>query len=152
MVGAANVVLDAGPLGLLSQSSLTEESSAAMDWLLKLSSRGVNFYVAEVADYEVRRELLHAGKHKGLRWLDAMVCRATYLPLSTPVMRQAAELWARARQKGLATADKHGLDCDVILCAQAMVLGAPDCVIATTNAGHIGRFFPAARWEEIAPL
>ncbi|MEX2261699.1 MAG: hypothetical protein WD696_07095 [Bryobacteraceae bacterium] len=43
--------------------------------------------IPEIADYEVRRELLRAGKEKGLGRLDA-------LPITTPVMLKAAEFWA----------------------------------------------------------
>ena len=44
----------------------------------------------EIADYEVRRELLRANKVSGLTRLDALARLLEYLPISTAAMRQAA--------------------------------------------------------------
>jgi hypothetical protein len=70
-------------------------------------------------------------------------------------MLQAAEFWAQARQQGQPTTVDAALDGDVILAAQAFLLsqqGDP-IVIATTNVGHLSRFVPAQRWQDIqAPL
>ena len=105
--------------------------------------------IPEIADYEVRRELLRANKARGLARLDALAGLLEYLPLTTAAMRQAAVFWAQARQQGRPTADDKALDGDVILAAQAMTLGAADVVIATTNVGHLSRFAPAALWPDI---
>jgi len=105
--------------------------------------------VPEIADYEVRRELLRANKVRGLTRLDALATLLEYLPLTTVAMRQAAVFWAQARQQGRPTADDKALDGDVILAAQAMTLGATDVVIATTNVGHLWRLAPAALWPDI---
>ena len=105
--------------------------------------------IPEIADYEVRRELLRANKAGGLARLDALAGLLEYLPLTRAVMRQAAVLWAQARQQGRPTADDKALDGDVILAAQAITLGATDVVIATTNVGHLSRFAPAALWPDI---
>ena len=75
-----------------------------------------------------------------------------YLPISTAAMRQAALLWARARQQGQPTAGDKALDGDVILAAQAIALEAPDVLIATTNIGHLSRFVAADLWQNIEPL
>jgi hypothetical protein len=72
-----------------------------------------------------------------------------YLPLTTRAMRQAALFWAQARQQGLPTAEDKAIDGDVILAAQAMTLGLPDAVVATTNIGHLSRFVPADFWQNI---
>jgi hypothetical protein len=53
--------------------------------------------VPEIADYEVRRELLRAKKERGLARLDALASRLKYLPITTAAMRQAAVFWAEAR-------------------------------------------------------
>jgi predicted nucleic acid-binding protein len=103
----------------------------------------------EIADYEVRRELLRANKAKGLARLDALAGLLEYLPLTTAAMRQAALFWAQARQQGQPTADDKALDGDVILAAQAVTLGFPDVVIATTNIGHLSRFAPSEVWQSI---
>jgi predicted nucleic acid-binding protein len=105
--------------------------------------------VPEIADYEMRRELLRANKVSGLTRLDALARLLEYLPLTTAAMRQAAVFWAQARQQGQPTADDKALDGDVILAAQAITLGVRDVVIATTNVGHLSRFAPAALWPEI---
>lgn len=65
-------------------------------------------------------------------------------------MRLAADLWSQARQQGKPTAADDAIDVDIILAAQAVELGAPDFVIATTNVGHLNRLAPAKRWQDIA--
>jgi hypothetical protein len=74
--------------------------------------------VPEIADYEVRRELLWAKKMRGLARLDALVSHLEYLPLTTAAMREAADLWAQARQQGQPTASDKAIDADVILAAR----------------------------------
>jgi predicted nucleic acid-binding protein len=117
-----------------------------------LVSRGIRVIVPEIADYEVRRELLRAKKERGLSRLDALASRLEYLPITTAAMRRAAVFWAEARQQGQPTADDKALDGDVILAAQAMTLGVADVVIATTNVGHLSRFTPAALWTELTTM
>lgn len=48
----------------------------------------------QIADYEVRRELLRANKARGLERLDLLKQTLEYLPLSTAMLR-AAQLWGR---------------------------------------------------------
>jgi hypothetical protein len=105
--------------------------------------------VPEIADYEVRRELLRANKVRGIARLDALIGLLEYLPLTTAAMRQAAVFWAQARQQGQPTADDKALDGGVILAAQALTLGLTDVVIATTNVSHLARFAPAALWPDV---
>jgi predicted nucleic acid-binding protein len=112
---------------------------------------GSDVLVPEIADYEVRRELIRAGRPKGLVRLDDLAGQIGYLPITTAVWRRAAELWARARAEGKPTAPDAGLDGDVLLAAQA-VLAAEDgyeVVVATTNVGHLGRFVDARQWDSI---
>jgi len=108
-------------------------------------------YVPEIADYEVRRELLRARKFRGLQRLDKVKSDFEYLIITTELMLRAAQLWADARNAGVPTADRHALDGDVILCAQANILidAGIDVVIASDNAVHLSRFAPAARWQDI---
>jgi hypothetical protein len=42
--------------------------------------------IPEIADYEVRRELLRAGKDRGLGRLDALKAMLGYAPITMPVM------------------------------------------------------------------
>ena len=146
------MLLDAGPLGLVTNPRRSLQSVACAQWLQALAARGGRVIVPEIADYEVRRELLRANKREGLARLDALVGLLEYLPLTTAAMRQAALFWAQARQQGQPTADDKALDGDVILAAQAITLGVMDIVIATTNVGHLSRFAPAALWPDITAV
>jgi predicted nucleic acid-binding protein len=143
------VLLDAGPLGLVTNPRRSPQSVACAQWLQALVTGETRVLVPEIADYEVRRELLRAEKVRGLARLDALAMRLEYLPLTTAAIRQAALFWARARQQGQPTASDEALDGDMILAAQAMTLGVADVVIATTNVGHLSRFVPAALWQSI---
>ena len=143
------VLLDAGPLGLVTNPRRSLQSVACTRWLQSLVAGGTRVYLPEIADYEVRRELLRANKGPGLARLDALARLVEYLPLSTTAMRQAAVYWAQARQQGQPTAGDKMLDADVILAAQATTLGVADLVIATTNVGHLSRFVTAALWQSI---
>ncbi|MGI0487903.1 hypothetical protein ACN4EK_20875 [Pantanalinema rosaneae CENA516] len=106
--------------------------------------------IPEIADYEVRRELLRANKVKGLARLDELSKLLEYLLITTNSMRQAAQLWAQARQQGQPTAGDKTIDGDMILVAQAMTLAIPTVVIATTNVGHLSKFIAAELWQNIA--
>ncbi len=66
-------------------------------------------------------------------------------------MRQAAQLWSQARQQGQPIAGDKTIDGDMILVAQAITLGIPNIVIATTNLGHLSRFVAAELWQNINP-
>jgi predicted nucleic acid-binding protein len=143
------VLLDAGPLGLVTNPRRSPRSTACAQWLQSLIAAGVRVVVPEIADYEVRRELLRAGKLKGVAKLDALAGSLEYLPLTTAAMRQAAAFWAQVRQQGRPTAADKAIDADAILAAQAVTLGDSDAVIATTNVGHLARFVPAELWQNI---
>ncbi len=143
------VVLDAGPLGILTGPPRTPRVLACRAWMDAILAGGGRVFLPEIADYELRREFLLRGMVRSLRALDRLATRLEYLPLETPVLRRAAELWAQARRQGQPTAgDKH-LDADVILAAQALSLGDPNMIVATTNVGHLSRFLPADLWENI---
>lgn len=81
------VLLDSGPLGLVTNPRLSTQSVACARWLQQLVVHGWRVIVSEIADYEVRRELLRAGKSEGLKRLDALSKQLEYLPLSTDAMR-----------------------------------------------------------------
>jgi predicted nucleic acid-binding protein len=111
----------------------------------------VRVLVPEIADYEVRRELIRAGKTTGLASLDKVNAALEYVPLTTPTMLRAAELWAEARRRGIAAAGDKAIDADMILCAQALTCDAAgdSIVIATTNVVHLQTFVDAKLWNEI---
>ncbi|MCI0640320.1 MAG: nucleic acid-binding protein [Gemmataceae bacterium] len=143
------VILDTGPLGLASSPGRTQQGVACGRWLTSLVAADVRVIVPEIADYEVRRELLRAKKTRGIARLDTVISWLEYLPISTEAMRQAALLWAQARQQGKPTADDKALDGDAILAAQALTLDVADFVVATTNVDHLSRFVSAGAWSEI---
>jgi predicted nucleic acid-binding protein len=145
------VLLDAGPLGLATNPRPIPEAQACGHWIETLVRGGTLVLVPEIADYEVRRELLRARKMQGVRRLDQLVAAIGYVPLTTAAMRHAAEFWAAIRQTGKPTADAKALDGDVILAAQATVLAEQghDIVVATTNVGHLRRFVAALEWQNI---
>jgi predicted nucleic acid-binding protein len=144
------VLLDTGPLGLLTNPKPTQDNLACTRWLQSLSNQGVRILVPEIVDYELRRELLRVNKANGIARLEAVIAQAEYLPITTSAMRQAAAFWAQARQQGQPTAGDKTIDGDVILAAQAATLGVPDAIIATTNVGHLSRFATADLWQNVS--
>jgi predicted nucleic acid-binding protein len=145
---AKQVLLDSGPLGMVSHPRPNPDIT---HWLKELLAAGVTAVIPEIADYEVRRELLRANRLKGVRRLDDLKATVGYAPISTRVMLKAAEFWAQARNQGFPTADDAALDADVILAAQAAILGEAvgEVVIVTTNVGHLARFADARKWDDI---
>jgi predicted nucleic acid-binding protein len=89
------ILLDSGPLGLLSNPAQSSEVIACNQWLAARVAGGDRVLVPEIVDYEVRRELLRANKTAGLTRLDALAASLEYLPLNTSAMRRAALLWHR---------------------------------------------------------
>jgi len=147
------VLLDTGPLGMVTHPRASKDNADCASWLTGLLRHGVQVVIPEISDYELRRELLRAQKAESLNRLDQLARVLLYLPLTTVVMRQAAVLWAQARNEGKPTAPMEALDADVILASQAQVLrtGNERVVVATTNVGHLERFVEARRWFDITP-
>ena len=143
------VILDSGPLGLVTNPRMSPQATACLRWVQELLSPGRRVIVPEIADYEIRRELLRADKIAGLTRLDLLIQQLEYLPITTQAMRVAAQLWAETRQRGKPTADDRALDGDVILAAQLITGGFASVVVATTNVGHLVQFVNAALWTEI---
>lgn len=145
------VLLDAGPLGLVTNPKASPETLACKNWLEVLLLSGAEVRIPEIADYEIRRELLRADKLRGVQRLESLKSVLGYVPLTTQTMLKAAELWAQVRKQGKATADDKALDGDVILAAQATLLAKEgnNIIIATTNVGHLARFVQAKKWKDI---
>lgn len=140
------ILLDAGPLGLISNPKASEDARQCRAWLQALVLRGVVVYLPEIVDYELRRELLRSNKLHGLARLDLLKSSFRYLPITTSIMLHAAELWAEVRRRGMPTADPKALDCDVILAAQALAVNG---IVATENVEHLSRLVRANRWRDI---
>ncbi|MBR8840049.1 MAG: hypothetical protein DSM106950_40140 [Stigonema ocellatum SAG 48.90 = DSM 106950] len=132
------ILLDTGPLG---QVTHPRRELKIKNWLQSLRENATALRVPEIADYEIRREMLRLGKQKSLERLDALgqVC---LIPLTLETMRKAAELWAWVRNQGQPTASNDSLDGDVILAAQAILQKKvfDEVIVVTTNLKHISRF------------
>ncbi|HEV2972958.1 MAG TPA: PIN domain-containing protein [Pirellulales bacterium] len=146
---ARAVLLDTGPLGMVTHPRPNRD---IVEWLRSLLSAGATVHVPEIADYELRRELIRAKRIKGIARLDALEKRIGYIPLTTAAMRKAAEFWADARNRGIPTADDKALDADMILAAQAVTYPrtAGSTVIATTNVAHLSLFADAESWQNVS--
>ena len=146
------VLLDTGVLGDVTNPNAKQSNNlACLEWLVSLPPRGYEVAIPEIADYELRRELLRVKKSKGIQELDFLKAGVVYLPITTDVMLKAAELWAQVRQNGKPTADSKALDGDVILAAQALLQAQQgyEVIVATTNVKHISRFVDARLWVDI---
>lgn len=145
------VVLDAGPLGLASNGRRDADAAACRARLAELGAAGVRLVIPEVADFEVRRELIRAGATEGVLRLDALAASYTYAPITTDAMRLAARLWAEARRRGRPGAHDRNLDADVIIAAQAYLAAGPgeSLTVATTDPRHFRLFVAAEPWASI---
>ena len=145
------ILLDSSPLGLITNPHSSPTNDACNQWVQGQLVSGVQVLVPEIVDYEIRRELLRAGKTRGIAYLNAAKTSLGYLPLTTTAMLKAAEFWAQARQQGKQTAHNLRLDVDVILAAQAALLIADghEVTVATGNVSHLSIFVPAALWQDI---
>src|SRR5688572_12624375 len=139
---SAVVILDAGPVGLLTNPNASPIPVAIRQWLADLLINGRRVILPEIADYEIRREYIRGAMSKSLILLDTLAVQVEYLPITTAAMRKSSEFWAQARNAGRPTSPDHALDGDVILAAQATLLGVP-VIVATSNPGHLTRFVPA---------
>ncbi len=148
------VLLDSGPLGHACQRRGMALADQCRLWIDGLMARGVEVVVPEIADYEIRRELTRTNALGSLRRLDDLVATGglSYLPVTTAAWRQAASLWADARQRGVPTASAQALDADVILAACATMISQPgdQVIVATVNVGHLARYCEARLWTTIA--
>jgi predicted nucleic acid-binding protein len=147
------IFLDTGPLGMISNPRGKPRSLLCRQWAKDMVAAGAWVFVPEIADYEVRRELIRVRATTGLGRLDHIKAALDYAPITTDVMLKAAELWADSRTRGLATAPPDALDGDCILAAQALLSAGPGDVVtvATDNVGHLARFVDAQPWERITP-
>ena len=148
------IILDTGPLGLAAQRPGLVNADDCRSWLVGLSFTGAEIIVPEIADYEVRRELLRSRTKAGIQRLNGLCKRFTYRPINTRAMRQAARFWAHVRQAGKPTAPDLALDGDAILASQAAAEQRNRrndlVIIATTNVRHLARFPIDARdWPTI---
>jgi predicted nucleic acid-binding protein len=124
-------------------------SGDIVEWLAMLVAAGVEVLIPEVADYEVRRELLRTGGRRGIERLDLLKMSLGFVPITSDAMLSAAAFWADARRRGRPTASDQSLDADAILAGQAATLNRSEVIVASSNPKHIARFVPAQRWQDI---
>jgi predicted nucleic acid-binding protein len=146
------ILLDSGPLGMAAHPKAEGVTRDCQLWLNALLRQGERIAIPEIADYEVRRELIRAGLTRSVRRLDQLLETLEYLPIDTATMRRASELWAEVRRSGQPTADPKALDGDVILAAQAILSStdSTEVIIATTNVAHLSRFTASLDWRSIS--
>lgn len=84
------ILLDTGPLGIISNPSQSQIVLTFRNWAQQQQQQGNLLVVPEIADYEVRRELLRADKLNGIQRLDLIKATFAYLPITTAVMLKAA--------------------------------------------------------------
>lgn len=146
------IILDSGPLGMVTNPKASGITLDCQLWLERQIQQRSILLIPEIADYEVRRELIRGGKQRSIRQLDQLKAVLEYIPLTTEMMLKAAELWAQVRQQGFPTAAPNALDGDVILAAQTIITSQQrqqEIIIATTNVGHLSRFTIAQHWQTI---
>ncbi len=147
------VLLDCCTLGLIAHPA--NAGDPCRRWATDLRRKDVHIKVPEIADYELRRELIRLNSGAALAELDRLIEVFGYVPLCTLAMRKAAEFWAIARRDfGRAAAGDHRLDADMILCGQAFAEaqnGYEKVAVATDNVGHLNLFATALLWEDIGP-
>ncbi len=150
------LVLDTGVLGQLCHPNKDQNRPVSL-WmanLLRDHADRIQVLLPEIADYELRRKLLHLiAKRQATKVstdrLDNLATLLDYLPLNTETMRRAAALWATARSRGNPTSADMALDGDVILASQAIEVGG---IIVTTNPKHLSRFTTAYNWFDLPEL
>ena len=141
------VVLDARPLSQICHPRKWEEIS---DWFLKVIASGHRIVIPEITDYEVRRLLVKRGATRQLEELDGNVDDFYYAPLSTELMREAAQIWAEAENSGHRFGHPKTLNADAILVAQTQAMGE-DVTVITKNVRPLAPFVEAVWWTDFAP-
>ena len=145
------IVLDSGPLGMISNPKASPENDAAKAWVRNVLSNNALVIVPEIADYEVRRELIRSKKFQGIAYLDELKSTLEYLPIDTQTMLEAAQIWAQARNIGKPATNNLSLDGDMILVAQVRAAtrawageaAGGHTTLATTNPKHLNYFCDA---------
>jgi predicted nucleic acid-binding protein len=148
------LLLDTGILGQLCHPA-RKTSGPVARWLSQLLTANnplLQVILPEICDYELRRKLLHLvakqqGDQRSLQRLNDLGKVLEYLPIDTDTLQRAADFWAQARIQGLPTAADPALDGDVILAAQASLVGG---TVVTANRKHLARFVPTSDWQQIS--
>jgi predicted nucleic acid-binding protein len=141
------IVLDARPL---LQICHPRKWQGISDWSAEAVASGWRIVVPEITDYEVRRLLLKRGATRQLKELNGNVEDLYYAPLTTALMREAAQVWAEAENSGHRFGHPKTLNADAILVAQTQAMGE-DVTVITKNVRHLAPFVEAVWWTHFAP-
>ncbi len=140
------IVLDTSVLGVLVHPN-TKPNKPIAEWFVFHLSRGREFILPEISDYELRRELIRAKLNESISKLDELKSTIKYMPITTSIMLKSAELWAYVRNTlGKPMAHDKALDGDIILAAQAIEARG---IVATTNLAHLQLITKAENWNNI---
>lgn len=148
MIGDLDI-LDFGPLGTAGNPGRGRDAERLRAWIERESDGGSAVMVADVVVYEVRRELIRAGRGPGLRRLAEVMGGMERIPITETAWDRAAELWAEARRRGVATAKDDALDAALLIAAVAQLAAEAgwNAVVVTGNPAHIGRFADVRDWR-----
>ena len=94
-------------------------TARAAEWLRDMVARGHRVWIPAISEYEIRRELIRAGKSRGLARLDLLIRDLRYLAITPKAMRRPRRTGA-GRSLGIPAAEDASLDADMILAAQAL--------------------------------
>src|SRR5437588_11314912 len=103
------ILLDAGPLGLITNPRASQETRECNQWLESLALKEIQVKIPEIAGLEVRRELLRADKFKVIERLNDLQLYLEYIPLTMQTMLKAAQLWAQMIKQAMPTADDKAI-------------------------------------------
>ncbi|MGD9691788.1 MAG: type II toxin-antitoxin system VapC family toxin [Phycisphaerales bacterium] len=144
------ILIDTNILSTLCHPRMSRETAKWFSDRIR-DPKGPSFTIPEISDYELRRKLLHlirTGKatKESIARLDALISRLGYDPITTGIMRCAADLWASARSEGKSTKAPESLDGDVILAAQAIEAKGQ---VLTLNRKHLSRYITVLSPEDV---
>ena len=134
------LLLDTGVLG---QICHPRKHHDVRSWFRR-AVREHEFLISEVADYELRRELLRIDSRRSLARLDELARELRYLPTTTATWRAAARLWAAQRRAGFISGE--GLDGDLLIVAQAQEEAA---AVVTFTEKHFESLADALSWTAV---
>jgi hypothetical protein len=116
------------------------------DWFERTFATGRHaFFVPALADFALRRELLLCGFTASIAALNSWSDALEYIFITRPILRLAERFWADARRVGNPTEHQHALASDVIIAAQAEMVGG---AVITENTDHLSRYVQAINWRD----
>lgn len=133
------VVLDSLPLAELCRKKIKDEVG---NLLLFLRNQKISLRVAEITEYELRRELLRSQRYRSDNRLNKFYLTNRIIPIDRLALIKASEIWAELRNLGIPTASNERIDIDTIMIAQSLTLKKDfqEVIILTSDPEDISRF------------